>query len=336
MYRHQHTECVMNNLREIKGHLRSIRKNQQIMRAMKMVSAVKLRRIQAVVQESRPYAQQLEALVQDWLALAGESVLQHPLLLRRSVRRLLWVVISTDRGLCGSLNTNLFRRVQRALRERAGGEGEVALLLIGRKAADFFKRAQAPGYAKALLPGRPGKSAPRSAVALRGGEPAEPGRPGETAAGFRIEQAYPLVEVQAEIITRQLCDLYRKGQVDQVDLFYAQCKTTLQQIPVQVPFLPVAPSTRPAGGLQKRERLFEPAPGTIADELMPRYLASRVRQILFEEQVSEHSARMIMMDQASKNASDMIDQIQLDFNKLRQFMITRELTDIITGVEAMS
>jgi len=142
--------------------------------------------------------------------------------------------------------------------------------------------------------------------------------------------------VQAEIITRQLCDSYRKGQVDQVDLFYAQCKSTLQQIPVQVPFLPMAPSTCEVGGLQKRDRLFEPAPVKIADELISRYLASRIRQVLFEEQVSEHSARMIMMDQASKNASDMINQIQLDYNKLRQFMITRELTDIITGVEAMS
>ena len=91
-----------------------------------------------------------------------------------------------------------------------------------------------------------------------------------------------------------------------------------------------------AGGRQKRDRLFEPAPGTIADDLLPRYLASRVRQILLEEQVSEHSARMIMMDQASKNASDMIGQIQLDYNTLRQVMITRELADITTGVEAMA
>lgn len=306
----------MNNLREIKGRLRSIRKNQQIMSAMKMVSAVKLRRIQMVVQESRPYAQRLDTLVQDWLALAGGSARQHPLVLRRNVRRTMWVVISTDRGLCGSLNTNLFRRVQQALRERTGGQGEVTLLLIGRKAGDFFKRMHTIGSAKAL-------------------------RPGDTGAGFRIEQSYPLAEAQADILTRQLCDLYLKGQVDQVDLFYAQCKSTLQQIPVRVPLLPVVFSTSLPGsagvsGRQKRDRLFEPAPEAIADELIPRYLSSRVRQILFEEQVSEHSARMIMMDQASKNASDMINQIQLDFNKLRQFMITRELTDIITGVEAMS
>ena len=150
----------MNNLREIKGRLRSIRKNQQIMRAMKMVSAVKLRRIQAVVQESRPYAQKLEALVQDWFTLTGGSAIQHPLLSRRSVRRCLWVVISTDRGLCGSLNTNLFRRVQQALRERAGGQGEVSLLLIGRKAGDFFKRAQALGSAKALSSGRSAPAEP--------------------------------------------------------------------------------------------------------------------------------------------------------------------------------
>ena len=301
----------MNNLREIKSRMRSIRKNKQILSAMKMVSAVKLRRIQALVQVSRPYAQRLEALVQDLLDLPEGRALQHPLLLRRNVRRVLWVVISTDRGLCGSLNTNLFLFIQQALRERAGAKSAVALLLIGRKAGDFFKRAQAPGSAKAL-------------------------RPGEKAADFRIEQAYPLEEAQAEIIVRQLCDLYRKGQVDQVDLFYAQCKSTLQQIPAKVPLLPMAPAACPAGGLQKRARLFEPSPGTIADDLLPRYLASRVRQILFEEQVSEHSARMIMMDQASKNASDMIDQIQMDYNTLRQVLITRELADITTGVEAMA
>ena len=290
----------MNNLREIKGRLRSIRKNKQILSAMKMVSAVKLRRIQAVVQASRPYAQRLAALVQTLLALPEGRALQHPLLLRRSVHRILWVVIATDRGLCGSLNTNLFRFVQQALRERAGAQSALALLLIGRKACDFFKRAQAK------------------------------------AANFQIEQAYPLEEAQADIIVRQVCDLYRKGQVDQVDLFYAQCKSTLQQIPAKVSLLPMAPAAGKAGGGQKRAWLFEPDPAVIADDLLPRYLASCVRQILFEEQVSEHSARMIMMDQASKNASDMIGQIQMDYNTLRQFMITRELSDITTGVEAMA
>lgn len=290
----------MNNLREIKGRLRSIRKNKQILSAMKMVSAVKLRRIQAVVQVSRPYAQRIEALVQTLLGLPEGRALQHPLMARRNVRRILWVVISTDRGLCGSLNTNLFRFVQQALRERAGAPGAVTLLLIGRKAGDFFKRAQAK------------------------------------ASDFRIEQAYPLEEAQAEIIARQLCDLYLKSQVDQVELFYAQCKSTLQQIPARIPLLPMVPPADKAGGLQKRARLFEPSVATIADALLPRYLASRIRQILSEEQVSEHSARMIMMDQASKNASDMIGQIQLDYNKLRQVMITRELADITTGVEAMA
>ena len=168
MCRYQHAGYAMNNLREIKGRLRSIRKNRQIMSAMQMVSAVKLRRIQTVVQASRPYAQRLEALVSTFLNLKEEPALQHPLRLRRSVRRILWVVISTDRGLCGSLNTNLFRFIQQALRERAGAQSAVALLLIGRKACDFFKHAQAK------------------------------------AADFRIEQAYPLEEAQAEIIVRQV------------------------------------------------------------------------------------------------------------------------------------
>ena len=332
MCRSQHDKCAMNNLREIKGRLSSIRKNQQIMSAMKMVSAVKLRRIQAVVQASRPYAQHIETLVQDWLALAGGSSLEHPFLLRRPVRRLLWVVISTDRGLCGSLNTNLFRFVQQALRERAEAKSEVALLLVGRKASDFFMRAQAPGSASVSH---------RSGLAKGEALPPSPrlwrtSRPGEKAANFRIEQSFPLAAAPAEVIVCQVCDLYRQGKVDQVELFYAHSKSTFQQIPAEVPMLPVVPAVCEAGGRPKRAWLFEPAPGIIAGDLLLRYLESRMRQILFEEQVSEHSARMIMMDQASKNASDMIDQIQLNYNTLRQGMITRELADITTGMEAMA
>ncbi|MFH1476199.1 MAG: ATP synthase F1 subunit gamma [Verrucomicrobiota bacterium] len=290
----------MNNLREINGRLRGIRKNQQIMSAMKMVAAVKLRRIQAVVQLGRPYARRLDALVRTLLDSDEGRVLQHPLLLRRNACRIIWIVISTDRGLCGSLNTNLFRFVQQALRERAGASSVPALLLIGRKACDFFKRS----HTKAV--------------------------------DFRIAQAYPLGEVPVEVIVRQLCDSYCQGQVDQVDLFYAQCKSTLQQIPAKLALLPIAPSVCPADSSSKHARLFEPSPVTIADDLLPRYLASWVRQVLLEEQVSEHSARMVMMDQASKNASDMISQIQLEYNSLRQGMITRELADITTGVEAMA
>ncbi len=290
----------MNNLREIKRRLRSIRKNKQILGAMKMVSAVKLRRSQAVLQVSRPYAQRLETLVQNLLALPEGRALENPLMLKRNVLRTLWVVLATDRGLCGSLNTNLFRFVQQALRERAGTQGELALLLIGRKAGDFFKRLHAKSN------------------------------------DFRIEQTYPLEEAQADIIVRQLCDFYRKGQFDRIDLFYAQCKSTLQQIPAKLSLLPMTAPVAPAGESQKRSRLFEPAPAAIADKLLPLCLASRIRQILLEEQVAEHSARMIMMDQATKNASDMIGQIQLDYNTLRQVMITSELSDITTGVEAMS
>lgn len=290
----------MNNLRDIKNRLRSIRKNEQILRAMKMVSAVKLRRIQQIVQQSRPYAERMEALVQD-LMNAPDVREQRPVLLqRRIVHKALWVVLSTDRGLCGGLNTALFRYVLKAIRERAGGPGAVALLLIGQKAGAFFKRVHAG------------------------------------AAHLRVEQAYPLAETQADILGRQLCDLYRNGRVDQVDLFYSRCKSQLQQIPSRVALLPIMPAEHPAEGGLKHERLFEPAPAVMAEYVLPRYVTSRIRQILFEEQVAEHSARMVMMDQASKSAGDMIEQIQLDFNKLRQFMITRELTDITTGVEAMA
>ena len=292
----------MNNLREIKSRLRSLRKNEQILHAMKMVSAVKLRRIQAVVQGSLPYAGRLETLFHELLEQPDVRELRHPFLLSRPAQRGLWVVLSTDRGLCGSLNTSLFRYIQKALRERADtGVREVSLLLIGRKAGDFFKRMQV---------------AP--------------------AAGFRIEQAYPLEEAQADALARQLCEWFRKGRFDNVDVFYARCKSQLQQIPTRVALLPIAPAERPAGGGIKHERLFEPQPAAMVDYLVPRYIISRFRQLMLAEQVSEHSARMVMMDQASKSSFDMIGEIQLDLNKLRQVMITLELADITTGVEAMA
>ncbi|MDD5677550.1 MAG: ATP synthase F1 subunit gamma [Kiritimatiellae bacterium] len=292
----------MNNLRDIKSRLRSLRKNEQILRAMKMVSAVKLRRVQMVVQGSRPYAEGLETLFQDLLEQPDVRALQHAFLASRPVKRILWVVLSTDSGLCGSLNANLFRYIQKALQERNGREtGEVSLMLIGRKAGDFFKRMHV-----------------------------------KPSAGFRIEQAYPLVEAQADVLARQLCAWYLKGQFDNVEVLYARCKSQLQQIPTRVLLLPIVAVERPSAGGIKYERLFEPQPAAMLGDLAPSYIASRIRQLLLAEQVSEHSARMFMMDQASKNASDMIGEIQLDLNKLRQFMITRELADITTGVEAMS
>lgn len=301
----------MSSLRAIKSRLRSIRKNEQILRAMKMVSAVKLRRIQLALQGSRPYAERLEALLQDWLGQAEEQELSHPLLAcppklferrrePRRVERILSVVLSTDRGLCGSLNTNLFRLVQQTWAARAGGEPECSLLLIGRKAGDFFKRLQ------------------------------------KVTEGFHIEQAYPLAEAEAEILSAQLCAKFLERQVDQVEVFYVQCHSMLRQSPALASLLPLALPKPAASPRQQRVRLFEPSPARIADDLLPRYLASRLRQIIFEEQLSEHSARMVMMDQATKKAADMINSIQLDYNKLRQATITRELADITTGVEAMS
>ncbi|MBI2441141.1 MAG: ATP synthase F1 subunit gamma [Lentisphaerae bacterium] len=288
----------MSNLRSIKSRLRSIRKNQQILRAMKMVSAVKLRRVQTVLSAGRPYAQWLETAVHDFLAQVAEHEPPHPLLARRPARRVLWIVLSSDRGLCGGLNTSLFRYVQQAL-AHPRLPTEPALLLVGRKALDFFKRPQ------------------------------------KIAHNFRIEQAYPLAEAEANILGAQLCDQYRRGLIDTVDVFYVRCPSTLRQVPELAALLPVVAPPAPDRP-QQQVRLLEPSAESIADDLLPRYVISRLRQALLEQQLAEHSARMIMMDQASKKAADMIDQIQLDYNKLRQSMITRELADITTGVEAMA
>lgn len=289
----------MSNTREIRMRLTSVRKIGQITRAMKMVAGVKFRRAQANLLDSRLYAARVRELAAGVLGQceAGE----HPLLRPRPSRRLLLVVVTSDRGLCGSFNSNLARRVREYLREQgAGGAAaptETGLYVIGRKGHEIFRR-----YVAA-----------QSSV--------------------RLQHYVPLAEAQAEAIGKELIGLYLTGAYDRIELFFNEFKSVIQQRPLRDRLLPLE---APAGAVKPPPRLVEPVLVDLLPDLLERLLFTQVRRILLESQASEHGARMSMMDQASKNADEMMGALRLSFNKARQMNITRELADITTGAEAMA
>lgn len=305
----------MANTREVKTRLRGVRKTQQITRAMKMVAAVKLRHAQATLANGRPYAERMRALAADLLARIDQSDPPDSFFSQREVARaaprrenILLIIVAADRGLCGNMNTNIFRQALRTLDDlnlpgRKDKKPEIHLFLIGRKAKDFFK-ARRNAQAEDLP--------------------------------YRIREAVNFAGIDAGRLGRQCCELYGKGEFDRVELFYNESSSALQHRPARTTLLPLnlaqmRKDARPAAG----NVLFEPAGAAMLDDFIYSYIASEVRRILMEAEVAEHAARMLMMDLATKNADDLISAMQLTMNKLRQLSITSELADITTGAEAV-
>ncbi len=293
----------MKNLRAIRTRIASLRKTAQITRAMKMVSAVKLRRIQIRLVDSGPYVTGAAAMMRRLArqpsapASAAHWLTPPP----QGARRTLLAVISADRGLCGNLNLNVLRRAQDFLRKLlADPQMTAALFLIGRKGADYF-RGRLEEYG--------GRAAIFRAVEAAGADPAE--------------------------LCRQLTDAYRQGEYGRVHIIYTRFKSALHYHTAEWPLLPLrfdAPA--PDDGPESEELLVEPDAARILDYLAPRYLQSCVRRVLLSSIVAEHSSRMSIMEQAHKKTEEIILQQQLFFNKARQLVIDRELADITAGAEA--
>lgn len=294
----------MNTLRDIKRRLQSVKKTQQITRAMKMVSTVKFHRAQALLLDSRFYTDRLRELMTTMLGHQDLDEAAWEWRRPRSGRRLLLVVVTSDRGLCGSFNSNIFRRARRFRQEfetaPAAARPPVEFYLVGRKAQEHF---------------RPGSSR-------------------EAAVTVRESRAFG--ETRAESLSDEISRLFLADGFDRVELFYTQFESVLHQRVVQEQVLPVPT----AAGDPRRARpsgcLFEPAADRVVADLIRRYVRSRFRSALLESGAAEESCRMNMMDQATRNAEEMIADLQLAFNKARQLAITNELADIITGAEAMA
>lgn len=287
------------SLRAIRRKIRAVRNLQKIMTAMKMVAAARLRRVQDRVTAGKPYTEKMRWLVE---TLAPHlPTVEHPLLKRRPVQKRGLVVITGDKGLCGAYNNNIIRTVQVFMSQ--DGAAPFALYCIGRKGYDFFARR---GY------------------------PVVRYRP-------QLSVTAPFAQFKA--VAEDIVRWFVSGEVDEVHIVYGEFVNALVQRPRIVPLLPIKTEATHSEGQEsgkgEREYIFEPTAPQLLALLLPRYVEHQIYHILLESLASENAARMNAMSQAADNAEELIKQLTLQANKVRQWNITRELLEITTAVEAM-
>jgi F-type H+-transporting ATPase subunit gamma len=293
----------MPNLLDIRRRLKSVKNTQQITKAMKMVSAAKLKRAQERVVTARPFATKMTEVLGELASRTDESF-SHPLLDPRGDEKYLLVLITADKGLCGAFNTNLIKAAQAFLRERAGKE--VQVLAVGRKGRDFLRRSS-------VLVGE---------------------YIGLTAKG-RID--YPeALEIANDVINRFTED----ESIDKVFVIYNEFKSVLQQKVVIDQLLPVSKATskEPPSANQPVtlvDYIYEQPPAEIFGRLLPRLIQTQIFRALLESVASEQGARMTAMDSASKNARELIDSLTLNMNRVRQAAITNEIIEVVSGAAAL-
>src|SRR5579883_2498176 len=297
----------MPSTREIKRRIGSIKNISQITRAMQMVATSKMRRAQERVQQSRPYAEQLRAMVSR-LARAGAADVgeQAVLMTQRPVRKIGYILITPDRGLCGALPSNINRRAahsvadeQRALQEQGGEPAGVDFIAVGRKGRDFVVRSPYNLLAEFTNYGdRPGMN-------------------------------------DASAIAQVVMDAFIKGDVDVVYLVYARFVNTATQVPTVVKLLPVEPPAEEEDEKKSVEYIYEPDPQSLFEALLPRYVDLQVYRGLLEALASQWSAQMIAMKNATDSAKELLEDLNLTYNKARQASITTQILEVVTGAEAL-
>ena len=285
------------DIRTIKRQIRAIGNIKKITRAMQMVSAAKLKKVQERLMELRPYSDRIRDFLHD---LAGQvRELNYPLFQPRSeVKRIGLVVMMADKGLCGSYNSNMMRHTQKFI---AGCGKPVTTVPIGKKAVEFC--------AKQHL---------------------------DVAASYQqLPATLPFAQIRE--MTGGLVKMFTSGQVDEVHLLFTRYINALTFTPGKVQFLPVVPEEGDgAGGRTGADWEFEPEPEKILDKLIPRYVEVSFHRLLLESMSSEHAARMNAMRNATDNATELISSLTLIYNKARQAGITKELLDIVGGAEALA
>jgi F-type H+-transporting ATPase subunit gamma len=295
----------MPSTREIRRRIRSVGNMQQITRAMEMVSAAKMRKAQQRVTASRPYSEQLRQIMSDLATQQPdpEQLAQFPLLQKRPVRNVELIVVTPDRGLTGALNTNILRRGTRfILTETASSSGgetraPVQVIAVGKKARDYFVRTRQNVIAEFIGIGD----------------------------NTTLDAVRPIADIAI--------DDFASGKVDAVYVVYSRFINTLVQRPEVMQILPVEPPPAHEG---YADYIFEPTPADVLNELLPRYVEVQLYQAILEGIASEHSARMVAMRSASDNAKEIQQELTLSYNKARQAQITREVSEIAAGANAMA
>jgi F-type H+-transporting ATPase subunit gamma len=305
------------SLKAIRKRITSVRSTQKITRAMKMVAGARLNRAQQRITELRPYALKTQEVLRgittaarasaDGAPEVSEGALDqslHPLLVERAEKRVLLVVLTSDRGLCGAFNTNINKRAEREWKSRVEQGQEVRMMVIGRKGRDYMARRGAPGLE--FLPG--------------------------VWDNLKLETA--------ERVGAKILEPFNRGDVDSIYLVYNEFKSAMSQQVVCERLLPVAkgeaqPQPEKNAAPDAVEFTFEPSPTALLEVLVPMYVDISVLRALYESMASELGSRMTAMDAATKNAKEMVESLTLQYNRARQAAITKELMEIIGGSEAL-
>jgi F-type H+-transporting ATPase subunit gamma len=280
---------------DIKRRIRSVRNTQQITRAMKFVAAARLRRAQEKAVSARPYARALSRIVQSAAMRMPETA--HPLLRRRPEEHVLVIAVSGERGLCGAFNANVIRRAVEFLREHAVQDPEV--LTLGRKVRDAMRKQR-----------------------------------------WKVAAEYVDITSRADFaraaeIAQRIAALYESGEVDAVYVIFNEFKSVMTQNLKVEKLLPIEPAAEQTGqgaaGAAPVEYLYEQPPAELFQALLPRYVQAQIFRALAESAAAEHAARMTAMDSATNNAGELIDQLTLYMNKVRQAAITKEIIEVVSG-----
>jgi len=284
----------MANTREIRNRIRSVKNIQQITRAMEMVAASKLKRAEDLVKAAEPYAEKLRAMMSD----VGKSAatISNPLLVQRPVERMCLVLITSDKGLCGAYNSNIINRAMEFIRSQKAEA--VRLVIIGKKANEFFKKRPYEILKYWPFPGRD------------------------------VEVSY------VQEITRFLSEGYERTDYDRVVLFYTKFKSAIHTIPTQAQLLPLEQAEPVEKAGISALYIFEPSAEELMQKLLPKYLQNQIYLALVEAGASEQGNRMVSMRNATDNADEMIRTLTLNYNKVRQASITREILEVVAGADA--
>lgn len=285
----------MPSLIDIRRRIRSVKNTQQITKAMKMVSAAKLRKAQERVIASRPYARILENILANVAAAAGsdDRVMSHPLLARRPEKNVQLILITADRGLAGAFNSNLIKGAQKFAVDHPGAR--LSYELVGRKGRDFFRRREAP------------------------------------ITGEHIGILNKVHLADASSIAKASAERYAKGESDAVYLIYNEFKSVVSQ---KITLKKLLPITLPENAAVL-DYIYEEPPAELLGSLLPKYVENAIFSAMLESVSSEHAARMTAMDAATTNASEVIEKVTLYMNRVRQASITKEIIEVVSGAAAL-
>lgn len=282
--------------KEIRTQINSVKNTRKVTNALEMVSASKIRKTEERMRKSRPYADKIRSVIGHLVQASTE--VPHPYLVEREPQRVGFIIVSTDRGLCGGLNINLFKLVLNEMRAWDEKGCEAEMCLVGQKSTQFFRR-----FGGNVV----------SQVSNLGDNP-------------RLADLIGTVKI--------MLDSYKDGKIDRLYVFYNNFVNTMSQKPVMQQLLPVEPVD--TEDLQEHwDYIYEPMAEDLIEDSLMRYIESQVYQSVLENVASEHAARMVAMKSATDNATELIDDLQLAYNKARQAAITQELAEIVGGAAAV-